>query len=194
MPKEKLFYFKPWFWVLVVVAVVALWFIGTYNNLVVLNQAVDNQWAQVQTQYQRRIDLIPNLVNTAKGYMQFEKSLLEQITNLRSQWMSAATVDDKVKYGNSLDTALGRLLAVYENYPNLKSDIVIANLMDELAGTENKISVERMRFNDRIKDYNTAIKLFPTNVIAGMFGFNERPYFQAQPGSEIVPKVNVSIS
>jgi LemA protein len=133
-------------------------------------------------------------VNTAKGYMQFEKSLLEQITNLRSQWMSAATVDDKVKYGNSLDTALGRLLAVYENYPNLKSDIVIANLMDELAGTENKISVERMRFNDRIKDYNTAIKLFPTNVIAGMFGFNERPYFQAQPGSEIVPKVNVSIS
>jgi len=194
MPKDKPFYFKPWLWVLVIVAVIAVWFIGTYNSLVVLNQAVDNQWAQVQTQYQRRIDLIPNLVNTAKGYMQFEKSLLEQITSLRSQWMGAATVDDKVRFGNSLDTALGRLLAVYENYPNLKSETAVANLMDELAGTENRISVERMRFNDRVRDYNTAIKLFPTNAIAGMFGFNERPYFQAQPGSEIVPKVNISIS
>jgi LemA protein len=194
MPKEKPFYLKPWLWVLVIVAVIAVWFIGTYNNLVVLNQAVDNQWAQVQTQYQRRIDLIPNLVNTAKGYMQFEKSLLEQITSLRSQWMAAATVDDKVRFGNSLDTALGRLLAVYENYPNLKSDTVVASLMDELAGTENRIAVERMRFNDRVRDYDTTIKLFPTNAIAGMFGFNERPYFQAQPGSEIVPTVNISIS
>jgi len=194
MPKEKPFYFKPWLWVLVIVAVITVWFIGTYNSLVVLNQAVNNQWAQVQTQYQRRIDLIPNLVNTAKGYMQFEKSLLEQITSLRSQWMGAATVDDKVRFGNSLDTALGRLLAVFENYPNLKSDTAVANLMDELAGTENRIAVERMRFNDRVRDYNTAIKLFPTNAIAGMFGFKERPYFQAQPGSEIVPKVNISIS
>jgi len=192
MPKDKPIYMKPWLWVLAVVVLAAVWFIGTYNSLVSLNQAVDNQWAQVQTQYQRRVDLIPNLVNTAKGYMQFEKSLLEQITALRSQWMSAATVDDKVRYGSSLDTALGRLLAVYENYPDLKSITTIASLMDELAGTENRISVERMRFNDRIKDYNTAIKLFPTNVIAGMFGFKERPYFQAQPGSEIVPKVNLT--
>jgi len=194
MPKDKPFYFKPWFLALIVVAFAAVWFIGTYNSLVTLNQAVDNQWAQVQTQYQRRIDLIPNLVNTAKGYMQFEKSLLEQITSLRSQWMGAATVDDKVNYGSSLDTALGRLLAVFESYPNLKSDTAIAGLMDELAGTENRIAVERMRFNDRVKDYDTAIKLFPTNVIAGMFGFAERPYFQAQPGSEIVPTVNLTTS
>jgi LemA protein len=194
MPKDKPFYFKPWFLALIVVAFAATWFVGTYNNLVTLNQAVDNQWAQVQTQYQRRVDLIPNLVETAKGYMQFEKSLLQQITALRSQWMGAATVDDKVRYGNSLDTALGRLLAVFESYPNLKSDTVIAGLMDELAGTENRIAVERMRFNDRIRDYNIAIKLFPTNVIAGMFGFAERPYFQAQPGSEIVPKVNLTVS
>jgi len=123
--------------------------------------------------------LIPNLVNTAKGYMQFEKSLLEQIAALRSQWMSSTTVDDKVRTGSSLDTALGRLLLVYENYPDLKSNTVVSGLMDELAGTENRISVERMRFNDRVRDYDTAIKLFPTNVIAGMFGFAERPYFQA---------------
>jgi len=191
--KAKPFYMKHWFWALAVIAIIGLWFIGTYNSLVMLNQAVDNQWAQVQTQYQRRIDLIPNLVNTAKGYMQFEKSLLEQITSLRSQWMSAASVDDKVNYGNSLDSALGRLLLVYENYPTLKSDTTIARLMDELSGTENRISVERMRFNDRIRDYDTAIKFFPTNVIAGMFGFKERPYFQAQPGSEIVPQVNVTV-
>lgn len=194
MAKEKPFYLKPWFWALVIIAVIALWFIGTYNSLVVLSQGVDNQWAQVETQYQRRIDLIPNLVNTAKGYMQFEKSLLEEITSLRSQWMSAATVDNKVKYGNALDSALGRLLVVYENYPTLKSDTVISSLMDELAGTENRIAVERMRFNDKIREYNTAIKIFPTNLIANAFNFKERPYFQAQPGSEIVPTVNVTIS
>jgi LemA protein len=195
MAKEnKPFYMKPWVWILAIVIVLALWMWGSYNNFVVLNQNIENQWAQVQTQYQRRIDLIPNLVNSVKGYMQFERSLLEDITSLRSRWMSATTTEKKVNYGNALDSALGRLLVVYENYPELKSITAVSSLMDELAGTENRIAVERMRYNDAVKSYNTAIKLFPSNVIANLFGFKERSYFQAAPGSEIPPVVNLTVS
>jgi LemA protein len=192
MAKQKPFYLKPWIWVIVVIAIIAIWLIGTYNSFIIMSQAIDNQWAQVETQYQRRIDLIPNLVNTAKGYMQFEKSLLDDITKLRSQWMTTTKIDDKVNIGNALDSALGRLIAVYENYPELKSIQAVASLMDELAGTENRIAVERMRFNDRVREYNTGIKVFPSNILANMFGFKERPYFQAQEGAEIVPIVNIT--
>ena len=190
--EQKPFYFKPWFWIIVIAVILVFWLWGSYNNFVTLNQNVENQWANVQTQYQRRIDLIPNLVNTAKEYMQFEKSLLEDITSLRSQWMSATSVEDQVNVGNQLDSALGRLIAVYENYPVLKSDTVVSGLMDELSGTENRISVERSRYNEMVKNYNTAIKLFPSNILANAFGFKERVYFQAQPGSEIVPTVNIT--
>lgn len=195
MAKEnKPFYLKPWVWVLAVVLILIIWVWGSYNNFVVLTQNIENQWAQVETQYQRRIDLIPNLVNTAKGYMQFEKSLLEEITSLRSQWMSSATVEDKVKFGNALDSALGRLLAVYENYPDLKSIQAVSSLMDELAGTENRIAVERSRYNDAVRSYNTAIKMFPSNMLANLFGFKERTYFQAKPGAETVPVVNLTVA
>jgi LemA protein len=194
MAKQKPFYLKAWFWVLVVIAIVVLWIIATYNNFIVMTQAIDNQWAQVETQYQRRIDLIPNLVNTAKGYMQFERSLLDEITALRTQWMSTTDVDDKVNIGNALDSALGRLIAVYENYPELKSIQAVASLMDELAGTENRIAVERMRFNDRVREYNTGVLMFPSNILANMFGFKERPYFQAEEGAEIAPVVNLTIT
>jgi LemA protein len=193
MAKEKPFYLKPWVWAIVIILIIIVWIWGSYNNFIVLTQNIENQWAQVETQYQRRIDLIPNLVNTAKGYMQFEKSLLEEITSLRSQWMSSATVEDKVKFGNALDSALGRLLAVYENYPELKSIQAVSSLMDELAGTENRIAVERSRFNDKVRAYNTAIKMFPSNILANIFGFEERTYFQAQPGAEIVPTVNITV-
>ena len=192
MAKQKAFYSKPWFLILIVIAVMAFWLIGTYNNFIVMTQRIDNQWAQVETQYQRRIDLIPNLVNTAKGYMQFERSLLDDITSLRTQWMATTNIDDKVNIGNSLDSALGRLIAVYENYPELKSIQAVASLMDELAGTENRIAVERMRFNDRVREYNTGIKVFPSNILANIFGFKERPYFQAEEGAEIVPTVNIT--
>jgi LemA protein len=193
MAKEnKPFYLKPWVWLIAIAVILVIWMWGSYNNFIVLNQNIENQWANVQTQYQRRIDLIPNLVNTAKGYMQFEKSLLEDITSLRSRWMSATTTEDKVNYGNALDSALGRLLLVYENYPDLKSNTVVAPLMDELAGTENRIAVERSRYNEMVKNYNTAIKMFPSNILANMFGFKERAYFQAAPGSEIVPIVNLT--
>jgi LemA protein len=125
--------------------------------------------------------------------MQFEKSLLEEITSLRSQWMSATTIEDKVNYGNALDSALGRLLAVYENYPELKSIEAVASLMDELAGTENRIAVERSRYNDAVRNYNTAIKVFPSNVLANMFGFEEKSYFQSQEGAETAPTVDLTL-
>lgn len=193
MVKKKPFYLKPWVWAIVIILIIIGWIWGSYNNFIILTQNIENQWAKVETQYQRRIDLIPNLVNTAKGYMQFEKSLLEEITSLRSQWMSATTVEDKVNFGNALDSALGRLLLVYENYPELKSIEAVASLMDELAGTENRIAVERSRFNDMVRNYNTAIKVFPSNILANTFGFEERSYFQAQPGAEIVPTVNITV-
>ena len=194
MAKEnKPFYLKPWVWILAIVIVLILWLWGSYNNFVVLSQNIDNQWAKVEVQYQRRIDLIPNLVNTAKGYMQFEKSLLEDITSLRSRWMSATTVEDKVNYGNALDSALGRLLVTYENYPELKSIQAVSSLMDELAGTENRIAVERSRYNDMVRDYNTAIMVFPSNILANAFGFKQRTYFQAAPGAETVPAVNLTV-
>lgn len=192
--EQKPFYLKPWFWIIVVAMILIFWLWGSYNNFVTLNQNIENQWANVQTQYQRRIDLIPNLVNTVKGYMQFEKSLLEDITSLRTQWMSATSVEDQVNVGNALDSALGRLIAVYENYPDLKSNTVVSGLMDELAGTENRIAVERTRYNEMVRNYNTAIMLFPSNILANMFGFKERAYFQAQPGSEIVPNVNITVA
>ena len=194
MAKEnKPFYLKPWVWVLAILVILAIWLWGSYNNFVVLSQNIDNQWAKVEVQYQRRIDLIPNLVSTAKGYMQFEKSLLDDITSLRSRWMSATTVEDKVNYGNALDSALGRLLVTYENYPDLKSIQAVSSLMDELAGTENRIAVERSRYNDMVRDYNTATKVFPSNILANMFGFKERTYFQATQGAETVPQVNLTV-
>ncbi len=194
MAKQKPFYLKPWVWAIVIILIIIFWVWGSYNNFIVLTQNIENQWAKVETQYQRRIDLIPNLVNTAKGYMQFEKSLLEEITSLRSQWMGAATTEDKVNFGNALDSALGRLLLVYENYPELKAIQAVSSLMDELAGTENRIAVERSRYNDMVRNYNTAIKMFPSNILANAFGFGERSYFQAQEGAEIAPTVNLTIS
>ena len=191
--KDKPFYSKPWFWVIVVVAIIALWIVGTYNSFITMSQSIDNQWAQVEVQYQRRIDLIPNLVNTAKGYMQFEQSLLTEITELRSQWMATTNVDDQVNIGNALDSALGRLIAVYENYPQLQSIQAVSSLMDELAGTENRIAVERKRYNDQVRQYNTAVLVFPSNILASMFGFKQRPYFESQEGAEIVPTVDISV-
>jgi LemA protein len=190
--EEKPIYMKPWVWALAIVVVLVLVLWASYNNFVVLNQNIDGQWAQVQTQYQRRIDLIPNLVNSVTGNMHFEASLLQNITALRSQWMSAKTVEDQVNTGNALDSALGRLIVIYENYPELQSPGLVQSLMDQLEGTENRISVERMRYNDAVRAYNTAIQTFPSVMFASAFGFNQRTYFQATPGSEIAPTVNLT--
>ena len=180
---------QPWFIALVVVAVVAVWAIATYNGLIGLEQGVSAQWAQVESQYQRRYDLIPNLVNTVEEYEEFESSLLTEIVNLRSQWASATTVEDNIAVSTEWDSAISRLLLVYENYPQLQTITAISNLMDELEGTENRIAVERMRYNDAVRNYNTGIKVFPTNLFAGSLGFTQKPYFESAPGSETAPTV-----
>jgi LemA protein len=192
MPKgngAKPFYTQPWFIAVAVVAVLGLWAVATYNGLVGREQSVAAQWAQVETQYQRRFDLIPSLVNTVQEYQQFEAGLLTDLTSLRSQWSAAKTVDQKVAVGSATDSAISRLLLVYENYPDLKSHIEVSNLMDELAGTENRISVERMRYNTAVQSYDTAVRTFPTNLLAGAFGFAQKAYFTSATGAEAAPVV-----
>ncbi|MDD5397765.1 MAG: LemA family protein [Dehalococcoidia bacterium] len=169
--------------------IIAVSLVGIYNSLVTKSQGIDAQWSQVETQYQRRYDLIPNLVNSVKGMMTQEQTVFLAIAEARTKYGAAQTVDEKAAAAGEVETALGRLLAVIENYPDLKSSQNVTQLMDELAGTENRISVERRRFNDLVREYNTQIKTFPTNMLAGMFGFSEKQYFQSVSGAETAPKV-----
>ena len=162
---------------------------GFYNSLVAKTQAVDGQWAQVETQYQRRFDLIPNLVESVKGMMGQEKEVFETIAEARTRYAGATSVDEKVKAAGGVESALARLLVVSENYPEMLSAKNVTQLMDELAGTENRVAVERRRYNDLVRDYNIAIKKFPGNLVAGMFGFNERAFFEAVEAAEQAPKV-----
>jgi len=175
--------------IVVVAIIIVVSLMGIYNGLVTKSQAIDAQWAQVETQYQRRFDLIPNLVNAVKGMMKQEQTVFQAIADARTKYGAAQTVDAKAAAAGEVETSLGRLIAVMENYPDLKSSQNVTQLMDELAGTENRISVERKRFNDLTRDYNTQIKTFPTNMLAGMFGFSEKQYFQSVTGSEVAPKV-----
>ena len=185
---------------LVIVFVVGLFFRGTYNRLVGLQQGVDAQWAQVQTVYQRRADLIPNLVNTVQGAANFEKSTLTDVTNARASVgrvqldpskapTDAAQFQEFQAAQGNLSNALSRLLVVVERYPELKSNQNFLSLQAQLEGTENRISVERNKFNTVVQEYNTAVRRFPTNTIAGMFGFSTRPFFAAQQGAEKAPNV-----
>lgn len=166
-----------------------LYVVGFYNGLVTKTQAIDNQWAQVETQYQRRFDLIPNLVNSVKGIFEQEQKVFGDIAEARTRYAGAATVDEKAQAAGGLESALGRLLVILENYPELRSSEAVQQLMDDLAGTENRVAVERRRFNDLVKDYNTTIKRVPGNLIAPMFGFSERAYFEATEGAEKAPTV-----
>lgn len=172
---------------IVVIGVVAV--VGFYNGLVTKTQAIDNQWAQVETQYQRRFDLVPNLVNSVKGIFEQEQKVFGDIAEARTRYAGAATVDEKAQAAGGLESALGRLLVILENYPELRSSEAVQQLMDDLAGTENRVAVERRRFNDLVKDYNTTIKRVPGNLIAPMFGFSERAYFEATEGAEKAPTV-----
>jgi LemA protein len=175
-----------------IVLVLVLSLISFYNSLIGKTQAVDNQWAQVETQYQRRFDLIPNLVNSVKGMMAQEQTVFGQIAEARTRYSGAGTVEEKVKAAGQLESALGRLLVIMENYPELRSAENVSQLMDELSGTENRISVERRRYNDLVRDYNTTIKKFPANLIAGTFGFSQRLFFEAAEGAEQAPEVNLN--
>jgi LemA protein len=166
---------------------------GSYNSLVRLDQNVDKNWADVQTQYQRRVDLIPNLVNVVESYAIFERDTLTQITALRSQWQNAPSQEAQVQAGNQLEGALSRLLLIAENYPQLQTNQNFLSLQDSLAETENMVATARTRYNGAVRDYNSAVRVFPSNVIAGMFGFSTRTYFEATPGSDQAPVVNITV-
>jgi len=164
--------------------------VGTYNGIVSKHEAITAKWAQVDNQLQRRNDLIPNLVNTVKGYAGHEKGVFEAVTNARSQWAKAGTIEEKVKAAGALDSALSRLLFVAENYPNLKANDTFLKLMDELSGTENRIAVERMRYNEAVKDYNVTVRMFPGNIVAGIYGYKPATeYFKAEEKAKTVPEV-----
>ena len=162
----------------------------SYNRFTGTEEAIKAQWGQVQNQLQRRNDLIPNLVETTKGFAQQEKDVFTAVAASREKLAGARTPEETIKAANEQSAALARLLVVVENYPQLKSDATFMRLMDELAGTENRIATERMRYNERIQEYNTLRRRFPSNVTAKVFGFQEYPYFEAPPASQQVPKVD----
>jgi len=161
-----------------------------YNEMVQMKEAVDSAWAQVQNQLQRRNDLIPNLVEVTKGYATHEKEIFEAVANARSRLLGAGTRDDQIEAANQLSGALGRLLAIAENYPQLKADAQFARLSDELAGTENRIAVERKRYNDTVQSYNAFIKQLPRGLYARFLGFSPQKYFEVPPAAQQVPKVD----
>jgi LemA protein len=166
----------------------------SYNKFVGQEEAVKAQWAQVQNQLQRRNDLIPNLVETVKGYASHEEGVFKDIAESRSRLLNAKSPDETIAAANAQTNALGRLLVVVENYPNLKANEQFNGLMDELSGTENRIATERMRYNEKVQEYNTSRRQFPGNVTAKLFSFKDYPFFEAPPAATQAPKVNFSKS
>ena len=184
--------------VLVVIGLILLWFVSKYNGLVGAQESIDSVWAKVETQYQRRADLIPNLVSTVKGYADFEQETLTKVVEARAKAtqttidpsnMTSAQLQNLQGAQGELSGALSRLLVTIEKYPDLKANQNFLELQAELAGTENRIGVARDNFNSEAKNYNTTIKKFPTNLIAGLFNFEAKPYFEADAGSKNAPKV-----
>jgi len=176
--------------ILVLIILIPLLYLkGTYNSLVTMDEGVKAAWAQVENQLQRRYDLIPNYVETVKGYAQHEKDVFIKVTEARSRVGSAKSLNDKIQANNQLSSALARLLVVVERYPDLKANTNFIRLQDELAGTENRIAVERRRYNEAVRIYNTRIRSFPTNIIAGMFGFKKATFFQVPKERQEAPKV-----
>ena len=188
----------PWIVVLGVLAIIALWVANVYNGFVTAEEQVESAWAQVENQYQRRSDLVPNLVATVKGYASHESETLQGVIDARVR-ATQITIDPAnatpqqlaayQKAQGELSQALGRLMAVAESYPDLKANENFRDLQQQLEGTENRIAVARQLFNDEAKKYNTSIRKFPNNLIAGAFGFEKKPYFEAEEGSEKAPKV-----
>lgn len=175
--------------IVIIIVVLAIALIALYNNLVKLRNMVDNAWAQIDVQLQRRLDLIPNLVETVKGYASHERGTLDEVTQARSAVMSATTPADKMEADGILTGALKSLFAVAEAYPDLKANVNFQQLQTELSNTEDKISYMRQSYNDTVMKYNTAIQTFPAMLFAGMMGFKERESFDANAGAEIAPKV-----
>ncbi len=182
---------KKTLWIIIgLVVIVALYFGVTYNKFVTLGETVDTQWSQVETQYQRRLDLIPNLVESVKGAMKQEQAVFGALADARTKYGGATTPSAKAAAAGEVETALSRLLVVMENYPTLKSSETVQTLMSQLEGTENRVSVERKRYNDEVRTYNVLAKRFPSSVVASLFGFDAKTYFEAAAGAENAPQVN----
>jgi LemA protein len=176
--------------ILVLIILIPIFYLkGTYNSLVTMDEGVKGAWAQVENQLQRRYDLIPNYVETVKGYAAHEKEVFMKVTEARSKVGGAGSIPDKIAANNQLSAALSRLLLVVERYPDLKANANFIRLQDELAGTENRIAVERRRFNETVKAFNIKIRRFPTNIIAGMFGFEKATFFEVPKERQEAPKV-----
>lgn len=178
--------------IVIILVVLSLLFIPKYNSLVTAEEGVDSKWAQVENQLQRRYDLIPNLVESVKGYANHEKEVIASITDARAQMGSAQSPKEQAVANDALNGALSRLLVVVENYPNLKADANFRQLMDELAGTENRLAVAREDYNNEVQAFNKTVKRFPGNLIAGMFGFEQKEYFKAAAGAEKAPSIDFS--
>ena len=173
-----------------IIAVIIIMFASTYNGLIGKEEEVDNKLAAISVQLERRADLIPNLVSTVKGYAAHEQEVIDSVTSARENLVNASDASEMAEANQQLTSALNNLLVIVENYPELKSNTNFIQLQDELAGTENRIAVARQDYNDVVKDYNKDIKSFPTNILAGMFGFDEKEYFEAKESSNEVPKVS----
>lgn len=178
--------------IIIIIAIPILYLKGTYNELVTMDENINGAWAQVENQLQRRYDLIPNYVETVKGYASHEREVFTEVTKARSKVAGAGNIESKIEANNELSSALSRLLVVVENYPELKANTNFIRLQDELAGTENRIAVERRRYNEAVKAYNIKIRRFPTNIIAGMFGFEKAPFFEVPKERQEAPKVKFS--
>ncbi|WP_425291867.1 LemA family protein [Caldanaerovirga acetigignens] len=178
--------------IVVVVAFLLLFAFSSYNGLVAAEENVNSKWSQVENQLQRRADLIPNLVETVKGYAAHEQEIFTEVTRAREKLISAGSVAEKAQADAELTSALSRLLAIVENYPTLKADANFRQLADELAGTENRIAVARMDYNNAVQRYNSRIRSFPTVIIAKIMGFEKKEYFKAEEGAYEAPKVDFS--
>jgi LemA protein len=176
--------------IVLVIVIIGGMLMSSYNKFVTLEENVDQSYAQIENQLQRRLDLIPNLVNTVKGYAAHEKEVIASISDARARLAGAGTVEEEATANAELSGALSRLLVVVENYPNLKADQQFTQLMDELSGTENRISVARKDYNDQVAVYNKKVKQFPGALIAGMTGFSEKQYFKAAAGATNAPEVD----
>jgi len=169
--------------------------VGKYNSMVMQEEEVNNKQAQVETVLQRRYDLIPNLVESVRGMMQQEQEVFRNVTEARERYAQAASgTQESVQAANEVESALGRLLVVMEDYPELKSDQTVINLMDELAGTENRVAVERKRYNDAVTEFNQLIRIFPNRFFANMFGFEQKVLFESVEGADVAPEVDLDVS
>lgn len=186
--------FGPIAVIVIILVVIALLFIPKYNSLVTAAENVDSKWAQVENQLQRRFDLIPNLVESVKGYANHEQEVITSITEARAQMGSANSPQEQAVANDALTGALSRLLVVVENYPNLKADANFRQLMDELAGTENRLAVAREDYNNEVQQFNKHVKRFPGNLVAGMFGFEQKEYFKAAAGADKAPSIDFNQS